>query len=242
VLLALMALVFGMGWHKLISLETIGLNYEILRAFIGENLAAAVLAYMTIYVAVVALSLPGGLAMTLAGGLLFGWAIAAVATVVAATTGATIIFLVAKTSFGEALAAKAGPWLSKLRQGFQENALSYLLFLRLVPVFPFVVVNLAPALLGVPLRTYVLGTAVGIIPGTVTFSVAGSSLASLVEAQNASHRECLAMRGENAGSECPYTLDPGALVTNELLIAFALLGCLALVPVAYRAWSKRHAA
>lgn len=134
VLAALMALTFAFGWHKYLSFKTIGLNYEAMRSFIGENFIAALALYMLIYIAAVALSAPGGLIMTLSGGLLFGWQAGAPATVIAATIGATLLFLIAKTSLGEGLAAKAGPWLAKLRDGFKENALSYLLFLRLVPL------------------------------------------------------------------------------------------------------------
>ncbi len=232
----LMVLVFAMGWHQYLSFKTIGLNYEVLKAFITGNLALALLAYMALYIAVVALSLPGGLIMTLAGGLLFGWQIGAPATVVAATIGATIIFLVAKTSFGETLAAKAGPWIGKLREGFQENALSYLLFLRLVPAFPFVVVNLAPALLGVPLRTYVFGTLVGIIPGTTAYTIAGAGLGSVVEAQNKLYAACIAEKGDG---NCAYTIDFSALVTKELVFAGAALGVVALIPVAVNLFKKR---
>ncbi len=241
VLAGLMTLAFSMGWHKLLSFQTIGQNYEALRGFISSNLILALAAYMLTYIAVVALSLPGGLIMTLSGGLLFGWEIGAPATIIAATIGATIVFLIAKTSFGETLAAKAGPWLSKLQDGFKENALSYLLFLRLVPAFPFVVVNLAPAVLGVPLRTYVLGTFLGIIPGTTAFSFAGSGLGSVVEAQNAVHAACLARTRAGSDAACPYTIDTSALVTTELLVAFALLGVVALIPVAYKTWRQRHA-
>ncbi|MCB1503932.1 MAG: TVP38/TMEM64 family protein [Hyphomicrobiaceae bacterium] len=240
ILASFMVLVFAMGWHKYLSFKTIGLNYEALRAFIADNIVLAVLAYVLLYIAVVALSLPGGLVMTLSGGLLFGWFTGSVATVIGATIGATIVFLIAKTSFGEALAAKAGPWLAKLRDGFQENALSYLLFLRLVPAFPFFVVNLAPALLGVPLRTYVLGTFFGIIPGTTAFSVLGAGLGSAVESQNAIYNACLASHGSNAAAACTYTIDTKALVTPELLSAFALLGVVALIPVALKKWSTRH--
>ena len=109
-----------------------------------------------------------------------------------ATVGATIIFLIAKTSLGEPMAARAGPWLGKLRAGFQENALNYLLFLRLVPLFPFWLVNLAPGLLGVRLPTYLLGTFVGIIPGTFAFAFAGVGLDSVIEAQRAAYQACLA--------------------------------------------------
>jgi len=236
VIAGLMVLVFAMGWHQYLSFKTIGLNYEALKAFIAGNLVVALLAYLALYIVVVALSLPGGLIMTLAGGLLFGWQIGAPATVVAATIGATIIFLVAKTSFGESLAAKAGPWIGKLREGFQENALSYLLFLRLVPAFPFVVVNLAPALLGVPLRTYVLGTLIGIIPGTTAYSIAGAGLGSVVEAQNKVYAACVAANGE---ANCTYSIDFSALVTKELVFAGAALGVVALIPVAVNWFKKR---
>lgn len=242
VIAALMALVFSMGWHKFLSFKTVGLNYDALKTFIADNLVVALALYVLTYIAVVALSLPGGLVMTLTGGLLFGWLVGAPATVIGATIGATIIFLIAKTSFGETLAAKAGPWLAKLREGFQENALSYLLFLRLVPAFPFFVVNVVPALLGVPLRTYVIATLLGIIPATTAFSVAGAGLGSVIEAQNAIYKSCIASHPADAATACPYTIDTSALVTRELVLAFVLLGVVALIPVAIKYWSKRHAA
>ncbi len=240
VLIAAMALVFGMGWHRLLSFETIGRNYADLRTFIASNLVAALAIYISLYIAVVALSLPGGLVMTLSGGLLFGWKIGAPATVVAATAGAAVLFLIAKSSLGETLAARAGPWLARLRDGFQENALSYMLFLRLVPVFPFFIVNLAPALLGVPFSTYVLGTFFGIIPGTVAFSVAGSGLGSVVEAQNAVHAACLERQSSEPNLDCVYTIDTGHLITGELIAAFVLIGVVALIPVAVKSWNARN--
>lgn len=240
-LLTATGLAFGMGWHRLLTLKTVGLNYEALSDFIGAHLVVALLLYVGAYVAIVALSLPGGLVMTVAGGLLFGWELAAPVTVLSATIGASIIFLVAKTSLGEPLAAKAGPWLGRLRAGFQENALSYLLFLRLVPLFPFFVVNLAPALLGVPFTTFAIATLLGIIPGTLAFSVAGSGLASVIEAQNQIYQDCLARAPASQEANCPYTVDVGTLVTPELIAAFILLGLMALVPVVVKKWSKRNA-
>jgi len=240
-LLLAMALAYIMGWHRLLTFKAIGLNYEALKGFIDDHLGIALLVYFLGYVAVVALSLPGGLVMTLSGGLLFGWQLAAPTTTVAATIGASVVFLVAKSSVGEPLAARAGPWLGKLRDGFRENALNYLLFLRLVPVFPFFVVNLAPALLGVPLSTYLIGTFFGIIPGTLAFSVAGSGLGSIIEAQNELYTDCLAKLPANPETDCPYTIDVSALVTAELIAAFVLLGVVALIPVAIKQWSKRHA-
>jgi uncharacterized membrane protein YdjX (TVP38/TMEM64 family) len=241
ILAALMALVFAMGWHKYLSFKTIGVNYDYLKSFIAEHFAVALAAYMLIYIAAVALSAPGGLVMTLAGGLLFGWKVGIPATVVAATIGASILFWIAKSSFGESLAAKAGPVLGKFSEGFKENALSYLLFLRLVPLFPFVLVNIAPALLGVPFRTYVTGTLLGIIPGTSAFSVAGAGLGSVVEAQNKVYQDCLAAKPANPDVACPYTIDTSALLTKELLAAFVLLGIVSLIPVAMKFLRDRHA-
>ncbi len=241
VLAAIAVLVFAMGWHRQLTIDNIAANRDRLQGVIAEHKVLALLAYVTIYAAAVSVSLPGSLLLTLTGGLLFGWFVGGLATVVAATIGATIIFLVAKTALGESLAGRAGPAIAKLRDGFQRNALSYLLFLRLVPAFPFFVVNLAPAFLGVPLRTYVLGTFFGIIPGTVAFSVLGAGLGSAVESQNAIYNACVAEHGSNAASVCTYAIDTKALVTPELLAAFVLLGIVALIPVAIKKWSKRNA-
>lgn len=237
VLIGAMGLAFAMGWHRYLSFETVGRNYEALREFIGANFLLALATYIVIYTVAVALSVPGGLFLTVAGGLLFGWHVGGPAAILSATIGATLLFLIVKTSFGEVLAARAGPFVAKLRDGFAENALNYMLFLRLVPAFPFFIVNLVPALLDVPLATFVIGTAIGIIPGTMAFSLAGSGLASVIEAQNEAYRACLA----KAAGACPYMVDLSALVTRELLLAFAALGIVALIPVALKKWSKRNA-
>jgi uncharacterized membrane protein YdjX (TVP38/TMEM64 family) len=241
VLAAIMALGYAMGWHKYLSFKTIGVNYDFLKSYIDQHFVLALAGFMAVYITAVALSAPGGLILTLAGGLLFGWKVGIPATVVAATIGASILFLIARSSFGETLAAKAGPALEKFREGFNENALSYLLFLRLVPIFPFVLVNIAPALLGVPFRTYVIGTLLGIIPGTSAFSVTGAGLGSVVEAQNKVYQECLATSPANPEAACPYTIDTSALLTKELLAAFALLGVVALIPVAMKYFRGGHA-
>ena len=238
VLAGVAALVVSQGWHKYLTLGSIAENRDVLKSYIDANAITALLAYMGIYIAVIALSLPGGVFLTLTGGFLFGWLIGGLATVVAATIGATIIFLIAKTSFGEPLAARAGPRLDKLRAGFQDSALNYLLFLRLVPLFPFWLINLAPALLGVGLGTYVIGTFFGIIPGTFAFAYAGVGLDSVIEAQQQTYQSCL--KGQSAGgaAQCEFTLDPGSLVTPELLIAFAALGVVALLPVILKKFRK----
>lgn len=238
VLVAAAALVFSQGWHKYLTLEHIAANRDLLKGYIANNYVLALLSYMAIYIATVALSLPGGVFLTLLGGFLFGWLVGGSVTVVAATIGATIIFLIARTSFGETLAARAGPWLGKLRDGFQEDGLSYLLFLRLVPLFPFWLVNLAPALLGVRLPTYVAGTFAGIIPGTFAFSFAGVGLDSVIDAQRTAFENCKAANPQDKGEICQFTLDPSAIVTSELLIAFAALGGVALIPVVLKKFRK----
>ena len=240
VLLIAMAVVIWQEWYLYISFSKIVEHEGALKQFVDDYLFLAILAYMSLYVVVVALSLPGGALLTITGGFLFGLVLGGFATVVAATIGASIIFLIAKTSLGEPLAARAGPWLEKLRQGFQENALSYLLFLRLVPAFPFWLVNLAPAVLGVKLRTYVLGTFFGIIPGSVAFTFLGVGLQSIIDEQRTAYENCLTAEDGNTGETvagevpCEFEFSPANLVTTEMLVAFTALGVVALIPIALR--------
>lgn len=240
-LLGLGGLIVAMGWHRYLTLEHLANNRETLRGLIEGNLALALAAFVAIYAVTIALSLPGGAVLTIAGGFLFGWLVGGAASVVAATVGATVVYLVAKTTLRDILVAKAGPRLKRFAEGFREDAFSYLLFLRLVPVFPFWLVNLAPGLLGVPFATYVLTTALGIIPGTFAFSLAGNGLDSVIEAQQAAHQSCLAKAGEGGQESCPYGLDPSALLTPELIAGLVALGLVSLIPVAVK-WFRRRAA
>ena len=239
-LLAAMALVFAMGWHRYLTLQELVERREALRASIAGHTVLAILAFMAIYAATVALSLPGAAVLTLAGGFLFGWFWGALASVAAATVGAIVIFLIARSALGEPLAARAGPWLSKLRAGFQEDAFSYLLFLRLVPIFPFWLVNLAPAVLGVGLGTYALATVIGIVPGSFAYSIAGKGLDSLIVAQQAAHQSCLAKMGSDAEELCPFVLEPRALLTSGLIAGFVALGLVALIPIAVKRFRRKQ--
>lgn len=240
-LLAAMAFVFAMGWHRYLTIGALAENREALRAYIGANMVLSLAIFVALYTAAVALSLPGGAVFTIAGGFLFGWLLGGVASIVGATIGASIVFLIARSALGDFLAARAGPWLSRFRQGFQDDAFSYLLFLRLVPIFPFWLVNLAPGLLGVSFATYVATTFLGIIPGTFAFALAGKGLDSVIEAQQAVHQSCLAKMGPGGQESCSYTLDPGALLTPELIAGLVALGVVALIPVAVK-WFRRRAA
>jgi uncharacterized membrane protein YdjX (TVP38/TMEM64 family) len=234
-----MALAFAMGWHNEVTLENIVELRDRFHHAIAQHAVLAVLGFIVVYAGMVALSLPCGLILTLTGGLLFGWLVGGLASVTGATAGATIVFLVARTALGESLSERAAPWLAKLRAGFKEEALSYLLFLRLVPAFPFWFVNIAPAILGVPLRTYVLATFLGIIPATFAFASVGAGLDSVIAKAKAEHAACLATKAAHA---CALKLHAGSLVTRELILALVLVGVLALIPVVLKKWRSTHAA
>jgi uncharacterized membrane protein YdjX (TVP38/TMEM64 family) len=227
--LALVALlVAGFGGFFAFGLDEV-LSYAALRAhraelseLVAARPLAAGLGYVLIYAVAVAFSVPGGAFMTIAGGFLFGSIVATALTVVGATAGAVAIFLIAKTALGDALRARAGPWLKRTEEGFRADALNYLLVLRLVPLFPFFVVNVVPAFLGVSLRTYVIGTFFGIIPGTFVFASVGAGLGSVLESSAEFRAE--------------------SVLTTEVVIALVGLAVLAIVPVAYRRWRRpgRH--
>jgi len=240
-LLAVGGFIIAMGWHRYLTLEHLAGNRETLRVLIQGHLLLALVAFVALYAMAVALSLPGGAVLTIAGGFLFGWVLGGVASVIGATLGAIVVFVIAKTALSDVLAARAGPWLSRFRDGFHQDAFSYLLFLRLVPIFPFWLVNLAPGLLGVSFTTYVVTTFLGIIPGTFAFALAGNGLDSVIEAQQSAHQSCLAKVGEGAQESCPQGLDPSALLTPELIAGLVALGLVSLIPVAVK-WFRRRAA
>jgi len=233
-----MGLVFALGWHHHLSLENVVAQRDRFHGVLAKHPLPSVLAYMAIYIATVALSLPGGLILTIAGGLLFGALVGGLAAVMAATVGATIVFLIARTAVGESFSARAGPWLAKLSDGFKEEALSYMLFLRLVPAFPFWFVNIAPAVLGVPLKTFVIGTFLGIIPATFAFAFAGAGLDSVVMAAKNEYAACVALKGVGV---CKLKIHASSLLTRELILALLLLGLVALIPVVMKRWRNSHA-
>jgi len=226
-IVALSVLILAMGWHRHLTFETFVRQHAVLRDFIARGLTASIAAYVALYVAVVALSLPGALFLTVAGGIMFGAILGGMAALVGATVGAVCIFLIARSALGEYLVRRAGPGAAKVAEGFRADAFSYLLFLRLVPIFPFWLVNLVPALAGVGLRTFVAATALGMIPGTFAFTFVGAGLESVVAAQEAAYRACVA-----AGRpECRLDFNLKSVITPEILAALAALGVLALVPV-----------
>ena len=213
-----LVLFFAFGLQRYVSPSALADYNEELRSF--SRLWWAPLGFMAIYALAVAFSLPGGAVMTIAGGYMFGQVLGTGCVVVAATIGATGLFLIAKTALGDALRAKAGPAVKKMEAGFQENALSYLLVLRLVPLFPFWLVNLVPAFLGVPLRTYVIGTFVGIIPGSFVFVSVGAGLESVLR----------------QGGEISLS----GILTPQVITALLGLAVFSLVPVVSKWFKSRR--
>lgn len=232
------AAAFASYRYNFLSLERIVAYRDRLQGFVHEWGPMAVIAYSATYVTIVALSIPGGVFMTILGGFLFGWLFGGAIASVSATLGAIFVFLIARTSVGDILVRKAGPRLQKLADGFREDAFSYLLFLRFLPIIPFWMTNLAPALFGVRVETFAFATMIGILPATFTFATAGAGLDSVIAAQKESFEACKA-----AGrSDCACDLDVWSLLTPQILAAFAALGIMALVPVAVRHWRRRKAA
>ncbi|MDP2410120.1 MAG: TVP38/TMEM64 family protein [Pseudolabrys sp.] len=213
-----------------ISLEALVDHRLAIDRLVEDHRIVAVLAFLALYILVVVASVPGATVLTLTGGFLFGLVTGGLAAVVGATVGATLIFLVARSAFGEPLLRRAGPRAAKLAQGFRDDAFSYLLFLRLVPAFPFFLVNLVPAFAGVRLGPFVAATAIGIIPASFVYAFAGTGLDSIISAQAATFRSCRA-----AGrADCAMTFNPWDVLTSQMLLAMLALGLLALVPVAVK--------
>jgi uncharacterized membrane protein YdjX (TVP38/TMEM64 family) len=228
---------FAVGWGG-ISLEGLVRHRMAIGAFVNAHRALAVLVYIALYIAVVALSVPGAVFLTVTGGFLFGLAVGASAAVIGATIGATLIFLIARSALGEPLLRRAGPRAAQLARGFRDDAFSYLLFLRLVPAFPFFLVNLVPAFAGVRLAPFIAATALGVIPAAVVFALAGTGLDSVIAAQQAANGDCLAA-GRN---DCHMAFDAKDVLTPQLIGALVALGLLALVPVVVKRLRARSRA
>ena len=214
ILLALVALVWLTGLHRYVSLDALKTNYAALRDFVAARPVVAPLAFVGAYALVVALSVPGAIVLTLAGGLLFGTWLGTLLVVTGATLGAIAVFLVARTSLGGPLRRRAGPRLERMAAGFQEDAWSYMFFLRLVPLVPFWLVNVVPAFLGVPLSIFAVATFFGIVPATFVYAGVGNGLAGVIEA------------GGDFGL--------GSILTPAVVLPLVGLGLLALLPIAIK--------
>ncbi len=202
------ALFFYLDLGRFFTLEALKANRERLLGFYATHRVAMVMGFIVVYVVQTALSLPGAAILSLAAGAIFGAVMGTAYAVIGATIGAVLAFLVARYLFHDVVERKFGWKLTKINRELDRAGLNYLLFLRLVPIFPFFLINLAAGLTRMPLRTFSLGTLLGIIPGGFVYVNAGASLASIT-----STRE---------------------IASPRVLGSFALLGAFALVPVMYR--------
>ena len=201
-----------------LSFDALAENRERLLAFRDANYALAAAAFVTLYVAVVAFSLPGAAIMTLTGGFLFGIFPGALFNVIGATLGAIALFLAARWGLGDQLAAKmnAGEGLVKrIKDGIDENQWSMLFLIRLVPAVPFFVANIVPALVGVPLFRFAVSTFLGILPGGLVYTSVGAGLSETFA------------RGE--------TPDLGIIFEPHILLPILGLAALAALPIVIKA-------
>ena len=204
---------FALGGQRYLNLETLKANRDALIQYADQHYLSAFVIGFLIYTLSTALSLPGGLILSLAVGLVFGRWAGTVLIVLAATLGATLVFLAARYLFADIARKKMGGLAQKINEGFTQDAFNYLLFLRLVPLFPFWLVNLAPAFTNVSLKTYVTATAIGILPGTFVFANLGQSLGRVSSTKD--------------------------LLTPPIIGAFVLLGVFALIPVLYKKYKAK---
>lgn len=217
-----LAFAYAMGWHRFFTLEFLAESREAMTAYVANNYALSIIGFTALYAVAVAFSFPAASILTIFAGFLFGWHVGGLAVAIGATAGATAIFLVARSAFGDFLKEKVGGRVKNLAEGFEKEAFSYLLVLRLAPVFPFFVMNIAPALFNVPVRTYVIATLIGILPGTFAYTFLGQGVGSVLEA------------AESAGT----TPSVGDLVTTEITIAFVALAVVAAIPMVIKRLRK----
>ena len=204
------------GLNEYLTFSALRDNREMLRSWVEAEGIWAGLAFIAVYAFATALSVPGAALFTISSGFFFGPWWGPVLSIIGATLGATLSFLAARTAFAAPLRARLGGALHRMEQGFRKNAFSYLLFLRLVPVFPFWLVNLVSAFLDVPLTTFLLATFIGIIPAAIVYCGVGNGLGAVFD------------RGE--------TPDLSVIFKPEILLPLLGLAALALVPVLYRRW------
>ena len=213
ILLLGLALFLLFDLERYFSFEMLSRHHAELASWVGANVALAALVFVLLYALVVAFSLPIAVVITPFGGFLFGIWLGALLSIVGATLGSVALFLAARTAFHDLFRARAGATLARLEDGFRRNSFNYLLFLRLVPAFPFWLVNIVPALLGMRLGPYALATLIGIVPGAVVYASVGASFGKLIE------------RGERP--------DFGVVFEWQILLPLLGLAALSLLPVLY---------
>jgi len=220
-LLALgLAIAWQLGVTRVLSFRALAHHQAQLLRLVSRHELAGPLIYEFVYVAAIAFSIPGGAVLTAAGGLLFGTWLGGSLAALGATLGAAILFLIARTAFRPLVAYRAGQLIERLRPGLDRDGFSYLLALRLIPAFPFWLVNLAPALLGMRFLPYLGATFLGILPATFIFASIGAGLSMIL-----------------AAGRMP---DAALILSPRVLGPLVALAMLALLPVGWRRWTARR--
>lgn len=212
ILVVALAAVLASGVWRNLNLETLQENQAALESFVAANLILAVLIYTLVYALAVSISVPGAIWFTIGSGFLFGPLLGTGVAVIGSTIGATIIFIAVRYAFADWARARFGNWVQRLQDGFSSDAFSYVLILRLIPVLPFFGINIATALLNVPLRAYVLGTLIGVMPLAYVYATVGSTIS-------------------RAAGGVPGLLD---LLTPELIAAIAVFALVGFLPFIYK--------
>lgn len=207
------------GGRHYLTFASLSQNREFLAALVTHCGVMAVAGFILGYAALTALSVPGAMLMTLSAGFLFGTWLGGLYALVGATIGASVVFLAARAGLSS-LADRAGPRVQRLKVGFREDALSYLLVLRLVPVFPFWLVNIVAGVSGMSLWVYIGATFLGMVPGALVYAGIGSGVGDLI-----------------ASGRHP---DPYTIFRPNILLPLIGLAVLALLPVLYKHWSGRR--
>ncbi|WP_204262723.1 VTT domain-containing protein [Methylobacterium sp. BTF04] len=227
------------GAAHLFNLDRLLASRAWLNALVAEDRFRAIVVAYLVYVGAVVVSVPASLFLTMLCGFLFGIVPGALVAVAAASTGAAIVFSIGRGAASDLLLRRAGPRLAGLAAGFRQDAFGYVAFLRLLPLFPFWLTNLAPAAFGVPLRTFVLATILGLTPGAFVYAATGAAIEDVVAVHETAKAACLAA----GGFDCDNALTLRALVTPRMVAGLGGLAAFALLTVALRRrLSKRRGA
>lgn len=219
-----LALGYAFGLQNYLSLGFLAEKRQALRHYVEANLVWSALVFVGVYIAAVALSFPAASILTIFGGFLFGWLGGGALVAVGATIGASILFLATRSAFGGFLRHRVDGVVKRLADGFRENAFGYLFVIRLAPVFPFFVINIAAALFDISLGRFVAATFLGILPGTFAYAYLGQGVDSVLVAAQAAGREA----------------QISELVTRDITLAFFALAVVALIPTIVKRLRQRR--
>ena len=209
------------GYFSYLNIHQISNNYLFIENYIDSNFFSACLIFILVYILAVIVVMPGAWLLTFSGGFFFGWIIGSFLTIIGATIGACILFILSKSILGKYLNQKIKNKkgvLANFEKNINDNAFNYLLFMRLMPLFPFVFVNIAPSLLGIGFFVFFITTCLGIIPATIIYSLLGSGASDIFVSGDLFHLK--------------------NLISYKIVIGLGGLSLLSLIPIIFK--YKKH--